>query len=367
MQMFISSACGFVLASIVYSIKRKMGDYVHRHSMVNRIILIDRYREKIAFLFLFIGFFEFLVSYVTHGGLSSVRQVAVIEGTDERFLIMSYIFYASYPILVYFAIIDVEKSAIRWRSLLPLWLGLVFHGLSIGGRINIVVGTLFYILSFVLYQNRIRRVSPNKKRRLYFMVRAFIFIVFASTMFSLFGILRTSDNILELGTDRTTSPIELFLYVSDSLVSTSTHASEAQTYGKLFGKFLFDGPYRILTKFGLVEHIPDDLFGHKHYQGYPPQPYGWCQVNSIPRMIADFGYDYYMFAFFVVSFIAQYISLVSYGRSLFVHTLGVLSMVCSAYSIQASMWFSAYSIIIMAYCIIIQKINLYYIRNLIKI
>jgi oligosaccharide repeat unit polymerase len=324
LEAFIGSAIGYITASFCYFVAKRRKSFVGC-KRVPRIPWIDHKLKRIAYLFLVLGLFEFALNYIYRGGLASIRA-ASINTVDERYWVMSYIFSFSYPIMVYLGIKDAENNEINWGCLVPLWLGLVLHGLSIGGRINIVVGLLFYISSLFLYRNRVnRRVSRNRS---YILIKIIVSVLLASVLFSLLGVLRSSDNISEAVSERSANPAALLLYISDSLVSTSTHAREAQLGELQWGKVLFDGPYRILLKLGVVQQIPDNLWGHSYYQDYPPRPYGWCPVNAIPKMISDFGVEYFAIGFIFVSFVAQYISLVSCGRTLFAHTLGVLSLVC---------------------------------------
>jgi hypothetical protein len=112
--------------------------------------------------------------------------------------------------------------------------------------------------------------------------------------------------------------------------------------------------------------IDPNIFGHLFYRE-TPEPWAWTQTNVIPRLIADYGKYFYLVVYFFVAFISQWLTIMMVERGFIRHSIATMAVICSLYTIQAAMWFSAFTTIILFFCVLLDisffrstKVNMSY-------
>lgn len=357
LQLFLASAIGFILATFfVFISKKKIRTKMDISEILdNWKALTDKRKLYISIVFFAVGIAEFLINYIRYGNLLDLR-LGSIEETHIGFQGYTYFFYFAHSFLLLLGYID---GNLRKISKIPVFLaiaGLIFHNLSVGGRINIVLGPLFYIISYMLCFN----TNLKDDREEYYRARRYflIFIGYFFIIFSIIGLLRSW--VVDFSSISTVEGFfnKVFFavpkYISDAYVSISVHAGHALSVEPQFGKFTFDALYRILDKIDVVETIKPDLFGHILYR-HTPAPWAWTQTNVIPRLIADFGEFFWVMVSFFIAFFTQWISIYLSKRDFIKHSVVTMVVICTIYTIQAAMWFSAFTVIILFFCILIDR------------
>lgn len=356
LQLFLASAIGFILATFFVSISRKIRTRIDISKIQDDWRkLTDKRKVIISLVFFIVGITEFLINYIKYGNLLDLR-LGSIEETHIGFQGYTYFFYLAQSFLILSGYIDGNLRKISKIPVLLTIIGLIFHNLSVGGRINIVVAPLIYIVSYMLCFN----TSLKKERQEYYRARRYFLIYLGCifVLFSIVGLLRTI--VVDFSS---ISTLEGFLnnvvfavpkYISDAYVSISVHAGHALSVEPQFGKFTFDALYRILNQIGVVETIEPDLFGHALYRN-TSAPWAWTQTNVIPRLVADFGDFYWVIVYFFIAFFIQFASIYLVKRDFIKHSIVTMTIICTIYTIQAAMWFSAFTVIILFFCILIDR------------
>jgi len=360
LQFFLTNTCAYTLATLVHRLlyKTRRAKNWEKENIRWRN-LTDKRKLSIAVLFLAIGVIEFAMSYAQHGNLLDVR-LASLEDTHSGFQLYIYIFYVASAYLVVLGYIDGTQNKISKVPALLTVLGLIFHNLSVGGRINIVLAPLFYMTSYLLYINssRVYDRAVYYRAGRYFMVKMLYIFAF----FSLMGLLRSFvvDFSSVITPEGFLNKVVFVVpkYISDAYVSIAIHAKHALEAGTQLGKFTFDGFYRIMLHFDLVKPvITNEIFGHALYRN-TSDPWAWTQTNVIPRLISDFGEDLYVFVYFWVAFLMQWLSIAMAGKDIIRHSIATMSIVCTLYTIQGAMWFSSFTFIILFFCVFLNKVLL---------
>ena len=357
LQLFLASAIGFISATFFVSISKKK---IRTRIDIREIQdgwrnLTDKRKFIISIVFFIVGITEFLINYIRYGNLLDLR-LGSIEETHIGFQGYTYFFYFAHSFLLLFGYIDGNLRKISKIPVLLTIAGLIFHNLSVGGRINIVVAPLFYMISYMLCFN----TNLKDDREEYYRARRYflIFIGYFFIIFSIIGLLRSW--VVDFSSISTVEGFfnKVFFavpkYISDAYVSISVHAGHALSVEPQFGKFTFDALYRILDKIDVVEPIKLDLFGHNLYR-HTPYPWAWTQTNVIPRLIADFGEFFWVIVYFFIAFFTQFVSIYLSKRDFIKHSIVTMTIICTIYTIQAAMWFSSFTVIILFFCVLIDK------------
>jgi hypothetical protein len=350
----LASSLGFVMASLVMSLDKYKMNRLHEinFKIFDSTFVIKNIR-KIRIVILVLGTISFFLSYYAHGNSIYSIRVETLEESSSLYRIFNYLLYSSFPVLILLGLYDGSRGRINYGNYLFVWSGLVLHGLAIGARINILVGAVVYILGYLTNSNS--KFLLRDTFKLFGKV-----VVIALFVFGFIGLVRApiplSERIKSRDILNQYGLFSLISYVSDSVVATGPHSRMALSYEPQGGKFLFDGFYRMMRKFDLVDPLPDDIFGHQYFRRTEQDgPLGWSQTNSIPKMVADFGLTFFPFGFFIVSFVAQILSLKAKSSDLFFKLISTWFVLCSIYSVQASMWFSAQSMVVFFICFLITR------------
>ena len=359
---FLGAFLGFPAGTVIYnSTKRKSAPRVtFTHKPFRRIHNVEVSLKFVSVLFLAVGLQQFISSFLEYGALSIIRA-SLQEISEDRSGLLLYFFYLPYPFLIYLGCIDSIDMRIRWKIIAPILLGLLFYGLSSGARQEFAIGFVLYGISRVLYKFnfvQLSSISFLKEFR-----RAARFLIIAFFVFASIGMFRAgfSDDArgTQEGQERFYQYVvfSIFWYVTESVVSTGEHANNSEKYGLQYGRYTFDGPYRLLKNSNLIEGSSIDVFEHENYI-FTSAPYGWSQTNSIPKMVADFGVLGSSFGFFLISLIGQYLGLAGVGRNLFNHSIGVIAYFSMLYSIQGSYLFSANAMVIIFFAWVLSNSKL---------
>lgn len=350
LEVIMASAAGFMAATtLAASSRATLRAMLPQAAGTRAAFFRERTRYLTSSFFFLMGLVEFATVITTYGNLLDVRLAALVE-THADFQLYLYLFYVCSGYILMLGCVDAARGG--GGSKMPAYIaiaGLALHGLSIGGRINVLLGPLFYVVPYLLYLDyfSLGNSKPYRRARVE-LARLMVVVVIA---FSLIAMMRSyNTDFSQLATIEGILQKVIFSvpkYVSDSYVSISTHANHALQGNPPFGQFTFDAIYRLLLRLGFVSESDPNLFGHLYYRN-TPAPWAWTQVNFIPRMIADFGEGTYLIAVFCVMLAAQWISLTLPGKSPYGHSVASLAIICNLYSIQASMWFSAWTVIVLA-------------------
>lgn len=358
-EFFLACTIGFVAATIMATINSGV-----KKSQAKPYLLYERcndlrgkMRTTIPLVFFLIGIVEFLNVFIMYGNLLVLREAA-LEDMPDGFQAYLYIFYFAQAYLLLLGYKDGGAGKISKGPLYLTVAGLIFHNLSIGGRINIVVAPLFYVVSYML---RLDRNTLIDKKQYFISRRYFIrFLAIGFVLFSLIGLLRTLhvdfSSVFTIDGFLGKVVFSVPKYISDAYVSISIHSSHALSNEPQLGKFTFDAFHRLFLKINLTEPVVPDIFGHLLYQD-TPDPWAWTQTNVIPRLVADFGQSLYLLAAFLIAFGSQFVSIAFSGRGFLKHSVASMAIICCIYSIQAAMWFSAFTAVVLICCLIFERVS----------
>jgi oligosaccharide repeat unit polymerase len=371
LELFLTSAIAFISASLVVALKNKRLRVEKSATSIaqNWRKLTERRKLIISIAFFVIGTTE-LVLVIKEGRYANLLdlRLASLEDVHTGFRIFLYIFYLAHAYILLLGYIDGNLNRISIIPVILVVASLVVHNLSTGSRINIIVAPLFYITSYMLSINTRQKngqTAYKYARRKFVIAMAYGFL-----FFSFIGLIRTA--VIDF---TSIASIEGFInkvvfvvpkYITDAYVSISVHAGHALTAGPQYGKFTFDAIYRLLVQLNMVERIDPNIFGHLFYRE-TPEPWAWTQTNVIPRLIADYGKYFYLVVYFFVAFISQWLTIMMVERGFIRHSIATMAVICSLYTIQAAMWFSAFTTIILFFCVLLDisffrstKVNMSY-------
>ncbi len=351
-QYLAASAAGFILTSIL--LRRhleRVGTDQAWFDPADWDFLSERWRLRLSLLFFAAGAVEFSTNYSRYDNLLDLR-VSSISGMSADYQVYTYLFYFAYAYLLLSGFIDGNRAARPRASVYLAMLGLVFHNLSVGGRINTVVAPLMYFTSYLLCMAR--QVGDALQRGEALRHFSKVLLAFFG-LFALLGRLRTASvdvTAMLSGKGILKFVFAVPTYISDAYLSIGVHAGHALQAAPLYGKQTFDAAYRLLMPLGWVDPMPANLFGHQFYQD-SPDPWGWTQTNVIPRLLVDFGPDYFMLAAFLIAAAMQWCTVALPRRGFVQHTVAALAVVCTLYTLQAAMWFSAFTAIILTFSVLV--------------
>lgn len=348
---FFAAGVGFLIGSAIYGRARSYSFSLSHESAI--VEFAGRWQNLITALIFLVGFVEFVSNWSRFTDLLDLRLAAVSGDVTTATVSTQFFYFAqAFVLLVGFA--DGYKGKISLAAVIMSVGGLILHNLAVGGRINIVVAPLLYLISFAISANQ-RPHWPTSSRfkfkRLVF--NSSIVIIF---LFSFIRVLRTSYSNTETDID----PVGLFLnalfaipmYVSDTFISVSIHSTYALKSGTPFGYFTFDAFYRLfepVLSFSIQDQ--NEVFGHAYYRD-SSAVWAWTQTNMIPRLIADFGSLFWL-ALIGICAISQWLSLYRIKLSFFGSAVHSIMIFSSAYSILNVFWFSAFNVYILFYSAVI--------------
>jgi hypothetical protein len=351
--MFTWIGLGFLLGSLLavgcknvnysFSADRKISQF------------IDLYKNRFAIFILFVGIAEFSFNFLRSGNLFDLRADAFESGFQipQALLQLSYFAFA---FLVFLGIADGKRGKMSLPAAMTLFLGLTFHNLAVGGRINVVLAPILYVVPLILSA----QANPTWRSGFRSDILRFlsVLLIVIMTGFSLIGVARSflGRNLgLKFGDIFWDVVFSFPRYISDTLVAVEIHVSYAKMSDVPFGYFTFDAVYRVFDRMlGIDRAQYSNAFGHEYFRadGMSFVPWGWTQTNLIPRLIADFGSGF-LFAVFALGVVVQFLSIYTFRVAFVGIALRSLMVFGSAYSILGLVWFSAFNSYVIFYCTLI--------------
>lgn len=348
---FIAAAIGFSLGSILYSRAKGATPNIRLEQKI--VSFANKWQLWVAVAIFIVGLIEFSLNRSRFSNLLDLRHAA-LEGevTTSRFYTQFFLFSQAFIMLIGFT--DGFKGKVSRVAMALSIAGLILHNLSVGGRIAIIVGPLLYIIPFILRASTLENWDSKIKsqvRRI-----SILLVVAVMVLFSVIQLLRSyyfdTESIMTIDGFLTSILFAIPMYVSDTFISISTHASHARNSDMPMGYFTFDAFYRLLGS-SLPFNFQDGnvVFGHAYYRD-TPDPWAWTQTNLIPRLISDFG-SFFWLALVPISAVVQWLSLYKMRISFLNITIRSLMIFSSAYTILAASWFTALNVYIIFYSFII--------------
>lgn len=344
---FLAAAVGFFIGSFAYSrahgaLQNAVGE--------NRIAkFTQRIQLPVSLVIFIVGLYEYVTNRDKFATLLDLRMEVVSGDLGISSVSLNFFYFAqAFVLLLGFA--DGLRGRISRISVAMALCGLVFHHLSIGGRINLVVAPVLYTIPHLIMASQrpdwIKVGQPAFRRTALF---GAVVIIGAFTMIQL---LRSA--VLDFS--RVSSPVDFLvnvvfaipMYVSDTFLSVTVHSSFARQADMPFGYFTIDAFYRLFSSYMHLElPDPNTVFGHVYFRN-TPDPWAWTQTNMIPRLISDFGSIYWL-ALIPIAAIAQWLSLYRFRITYFGVALRSLMIFASAYSILGIPWFTAFNVYVLFY------------------
>lgn len=351
---FSSAALGFLIGSMLF--RRAPG--IYRISILDERVVsfTRRWQLLIASTIFIAGTIEFALNRNRFSDLLDLRSAAV-SGELSYSAASVHFFYFAQAFILMLGFSDGAKGKVS-RAIATMSIGgLILHHLSLGGRINLVVAPALYFIAFTISAGRSGVQHDNYMKELKrTLIPALILIV---TLFNYLRILRSNDSAIDIIKGPTELALNtLFsvpLYISDTYISISVHAMHAREANVPFGYFTFDAIYRLFGPIFLSSSSSfGDVFGHIYYRN-TPAPWAWTQTNMIPRLIADFGSNFWL-ALIPIAAFAQWMSLYRFRMGCFGVTVRSMMVLCSAYSILGLFWFSAFTVYTVFYALILHTL-----------
>ena len=358
---FFAAVVGFFIGSLAYSRARGACKNTGGEKRIAKFTqLVQLPVSSVIFI---VGLYEYLTNRNKFATLLDLRLEAVSGDLGISAVSLNFFYFAqAFVLLLGFS--DGLRGRVSRVSVAMALGGLIFHNLSVGGRINLVVAPVLYIIpSLIMASQRPDWIKVGKPayRRI-----ALLGMVVVIGGFAMIQLLRSA--VLDFS--KVSSPVDFLvnvvfaipMYVSDTLISVTIHSSFARDADMPFGYFTFDAFYRLFSS-NLHLNLPDPntVFGHKYFRD-TPNPWAWTQTNMIPRLISDFGSLYWL-AMVPISAIAQWLSLYRFKINFFGVALRSLIIFSSAYSILGIPWFTAFNVYVLFYAMILYFLSIVQIRK----
>lgn len=347
----MSAGMGYFCGSLLY--KSYPGSYTVADKEERLISLCENSRAMISPAIFLIGLAEFLLNRSRFDNLLDLR-LAAVDGSLETGVFYTQFFYFAQAFLLLMGFSDGSNGRPRRFTLLLAISGIVFHNLSVGGRIGLIVAPAVYFIPFVLRACERADWAEVGRPKVIGLLSICVSLFLIS--FPFLSLLRSGDfSVVEAkGVSRflLDSLMAFPMYISDTFISISIHAFYASSSDMPPGYFTFDGLYRLVSMLVTLNIAdPNTVFGHAFFRD-TAAPWAWCQVNMIPRMISDFGFFFWV-AIFLVTMLVQWLSLYRAGDRVISITVRSLMILSSAYTILATFWFSAANIYVCLYMALI--------------
>lgn len=348
---FLAAAIGFFIGSLAYSRSHGVRQNPADENKIAKFT--QRVKLPVSLVIFIIGLYEYVTNQNKFATLLELRLEAV-SGDLEISPVSLNFFYFAYAFVLLLGFAD----GLRGRaSRIPVAMaigGLIFHNLSIGGRINLVVAPALYMLPrLIMASQRPDWIKVGKPAFRRFALFVTVVIIVAFPMIQLFR-----SEVLDFS--KVSSPVDFLvnvvfampMYVSDPFLSVTVHSSFAREAHMPLGYFTFDAFYRLFSLYlqlNLPE--PNTVFGHAYFRN-TAAPWAWTQTNMIPRLISDFGSLYWL-AMIPIAAIAQWLSLCRFRIIYLEVALRSLILFSSAYSILGIPWFTAFNVYVLFYAMIL--------------
>lgn len=348
---FASAAAGFFVGSAAY---RSSPGTSGSLKLEGKLVLLSQkskgWISPAIFLF---GIYGYTSNRSQFANLLDLRVAAVTGeiGVSTAMLQGSY-FAMAFLMLLGFS--DGYRGRMSMFAAGLCVVGLIFFNLSVGGRINIVVAPVLYLIPLAISaRQRPHWLQETKKKvqRLLLFSTTAILVLFTAAQ-----ILRSSFLDSSIWSDPwtliLTTLFAIPMYVSDTFISIGVHTHHARESGAPFGYFTFDALYRAFGSFMNISVLNGNtIFGHEYYRD-TPAPWAWTQANMIPRLVSDFGTLFWIGLLPVVA-LAQFLSLYRFRISFLGIVIRSLMLFSSAYSILAIYWMSASNVYMLLYAMVI--------------
>lgn len=348
-----SAFIGFLIGSLIY---RRMPGRRSRVELEGAALSFIRGKQNIIALSVFlVGAYEFILNRNKFTDLQALRYAAVTGDLTYGSASVQF-FYFAQAFLLFVGFSDGAKGGVSKAVVFAGAAGLVFHNLSLGGRINVIVGPALYFIAYAV------SVSERGNRSVIGELKGTLVVVTAliMTVFTTLRLLRGSTDGITYDYSMMDSIVNAMfaipMYVSDTYISISVHAMHASEASIPYGYYTFDAVYRLFgSLFSAGEVDSSEVFGHIFYRD-TPAPWAWTQTNMIPRLIADFGVAYWVAIIPIFAF-AQWASVYRFRMVFFGNAIRSMMILCSAYSILGLFWFSAFTVLTLFYSLIIYLIS----------
>lgn len=348
----LSALVGFLIGSYIY--RRMPGGRGDRKVEEGFISFLGRKQNFIALSILLIGAYEFILNQNKFSDLQALRYAAVTGDLTYGSASVQF-FYFAQAFLLFLGFSDGTRARVSKLVAFAATTGLVFHNLSLGGRINVIVGPALYLIAYaVSASGKENRDVIGELKRTLVVVTALIM-----TVFTALRLLRGPTDGMSYQSSVLDSIINAMfaipMYVSDTYISISVHAMHASEASIPYGYYTFDAAYRLFGPI-LSTNLVDssEVFGHIFYRD-TPAPWAWTQTNMIPRLIADFGAGYWV-AIIPIFALAQWGSVYRFRMVFLGNAIRSMMILCSAYSILGIFWFSAFTVLTLFYAFAIYLI-----------
>ncbi|MFM2280441.1 MAG: hypothetical protein RLZZ444_2672 [Pseudomonadota bacterium] len=348
---FMTAAIGFLIGSILY--RQAQGGVGNLPLEGSGVSLARRWQRVIASAIFVFGAYEFASNRSRFSDLLDLR-LAAVSGDLLYSPVSVQFFYFAQAFILFLGFSDGLSGRVS-RHLVTMSVGgLILHNLSLGGRINVVVAPALYLIALIISASQRPDWSFNTRSEIRRTVRTFVIsIMFA---FTAIGLLRSQSMRDSLISDPYSflfnSIFAIPMYVSDTYISISVHSMHAMEALVPFGYFTFDAFYRLASLLVPSTSLDvGDVFGHGYYRD-TAAPWAWTQTNMIPRLIADFGSNFWL-AIAPIAIIAQWMSLYRFRMRYFGIAVRSMMVLCSAYSILGLFWFSAFTVYTLLYAFIL--------------
>jgi hypothetical protein len=346
LQTFIAAAAGFLIGSISRPAAR--ADVRDRNVPSLRSL---RIQWLVSLQIAIVGFIEFIINFLSFSNLRDLRYAAVTGDVTTPFFFTQY-FYFAYAFLIYLAAVHAREGKIQRWTVLAAAAGMILHGLATGARIAIVIVPALYLIAYAFQAQRLGKLSFGRPVEYWRALRQSLAAVIL--LFFVIGLLRANPNVAAPGGVLLikNALLALPLYISDTIISISVHTEFAKRADIPLGYFTFDSFYRLFGPvLGLAEVDGNYVFGHIYFRN-TPDPWAWTQTNMIPRLVADFGENYWI-AVLVISVISQRITLSRFDSTLVDVAVRSLIFLSSVQSVLLVGWLSAFNVNILFYIFVI--------------